>query len=171
MEKQVSKNWYMVLIKGIIMILLALLIFMSPGDALLTYVLYIGIGLIIAGAVRIFQGFSAKGALDNWGWTVFEGVMDIFLGYILMAHPGLTVSILPIMIGFWAAFYGLFLVVDAFSGKGGMGIKLISGILIFILANMIIFNPVSFGLTLAIWLGVMLLIVGIYNVIISFSLK
>ena len=171
MEKQVSTNWYMVLIKGIIMVLLALLIFNSPGGAMLTYVLYIGIGFIIAGVVRIVQGFSAKGALDKWGWIVFEGVMDIFLGYILMAHPGLTVSILPIMIGFWAAFYGLFLVVDAFSGTGGMGIKLISGILIFILANMIIFNPVSFGLTMAIWIGVMLMIAGIYNIIVSFSLK
>lgn len=171
MENQISKNWYMVLIKGIIMVLLALLIFMSPASALLTYVLYIGIGFIIAGIVRLIQGFTVKGISANWGWIVFEGVMDIFLGYILMAHPGLTVSILPIMIGFWAAFYGIFLVIDAFSGTGGMGIKLISGILIIILANTIIFNPVAFGLTMAIWLGVMLMVVGIYNIIISFSLK
>ena len=171
MEKQVSKNWYLVLFKGIIMVLLALLIFSSPGDALLTYVLYVGIGFIIAGIVRIYQGFSAKGVSDNWGWIVFEGVMDLFLGYILMIHPDLTVSLLPIMIGFWAAFYGLFLVVDAFSGTGGMGIKLISGILIFILANTIIFNPVSFGVTMAIWIGIMLMIVGIYNIMVSFSLK
>ena len=171
MEKQVSKNWYLVLFKGIIMVLLALLIFSSPGDALLTYVLYVGIGFIIAGIVRIYQGFSAKGVSDNWGWIVFEGAMDLFLGYILMIHPDLTVSLLPIMIGFWAALYGLYLVIDAFSGKGSMGVKLISGILLFMLANAIIFNPVSFGLGMEIWIGVTLFMVGIYNILMSFSSK
>ena len=171
MENQISKYWYLTLIKGIIMVLLAVLLFNSPADSLLVYVLYIGIGFIIAGIAIIAQGISAKGVLDNWGWVVFGGVMDIFLGYILMAHPGLTVSVIPIMIGFWAAFYGIFLVIDSFSGTGGGLLKIIFGILILIMANVIIFNPVAFGLTMAIWLGIILLIAGIYNVFISFQMK
>ena len=171
METQISKNWYLLLIKGIIMVLLAILVLNSPEGALLTYVLYIGIGFIIAGIVRIVQGISAKGTLNNWGWIVFEGLMDLFLGYILMAHPDLTITLIPIMIGFWAAFYGLYLLIDAFSGNGNMLLKLIAGILIIIIGNMIIFNPVSFGLTLAIWIGVLLLFAGIFNVIISFKIK
>ena len=170
METQISKYWYMVLIKGIIMVLLALLLFNSPADSLLAYVLWIGIGFIISGIAIIVQGIAAKG-VQGWGWIVFGGVMDIFLGYILMAHPSLTVSIIPIMIGFWAAFYGIFLIIDAFTGTGGAVMKIIFGILIIILANTIIFNPVAFGLTLAIWLGVILLFSGIYNIINSFSLK
>ena len=171
MEKQISKNWYLVLIKGIIMVLLAVLLFNSPADSLLAYVLWVGIGFIISGIALIVQGISVKKSLDNWGWIVFEGVMDIFLGYILIAHPALTVSVIPVMIGFWAAFYGIFLIIDAFSGTGGTVLKIIFGILILILANTIIFNPVAFGLTLAIWLGVILLFSGIYNIINSFSLK
>ena len=171
MEKQISKYWYLALFKGIIMVLLAVLLFMSPADSLLVYVLYIGIGFIIAGIALIVQGISAKGVLDNWGWIVFEGVMDIFLGYILMAHPSLTVSVIPVMIGFWAAFYGIFLIINAFSGTGGVVLKIIFGILILIMANAIIFNPVAFGLTLAIWLGIILFFSGIYNIINSFSLK
>jgi len=171
MENSISKNWYMVLLKGIIMILLAILIFMSPADALLTYAIWIGIGFSIAGILRIIQGFSAKGVLDNWGWLVLEGVLDIFVGFTLMAHPALTASILPFLIGFWAAFYGLFLIVDAFSGDGSMGMKLIAGIIILILGTMILFNPVAAGMTVAIWIGIILLFVGIYNVAASFSLK
>ena len=171
MENKVSTNNYMLLIKGIIMVLLAILIFMSPGDALMAYVLYIGIGFTIAGVVRIIQGFGLKGKLENWGWVVFEGVMDIILGYILMAHPGMTVAILPFLIGFWAAVYGLFLVIDGFSMKEGRGIKIVSGILLFLLANVIMFNPLFFGLTMAIWVGIMLLFAGIYNVIAFFTVK
>ena len=171
MENQISKYWYLTLIKGIIMTLLAVLLFTSPEASLLVYVLYIGIGFIIAGVVQIVQGIKVKGNLDSWGWVVFGGVMDLFLGYILISHPGLTVSIIPIMIGFWAAFYGFFLIIDAFSGTGGALLKIIFGILIIIMANTIIFNPVAFGLSLAIWLGVILLFAGIYNIFNSFSLK
>jgi uncharacterized membrane protein HdeD (DUF308 family) len=171
MEKQISKNWYWVLIRGIIMVILAVLIFSSPADALLAYVLYMGIGFIIVGIIRIVEGIGAKGTVDNWGWIVFGGVIDLFLGYILIAHPDVTLSVLPFIIGFWAAFYGLYLIIDAFSGSGSAALKIISGILVFILANVIMFNPIAFGMTLAIWIGVILLFVGIYNVIISFSIK
>jgi uncharacterized membrane protein HdeD (DUF308 family) len=171
MKSEISKYWYLVLIKGIIMVLLAILVFTSPAGTLLTYVLWVGIGVIITGIARIVQGISAKGVLENWGGVVFEGVMDIFLGYILMAHPGLTLTVLPIMIGFWAAFYGFNLIIDAFSGSENKGLKIVFGLFILILANVIIFNPISFGLTLAIWLGFILLFAGIYNMIISFSIK
>ena len=122
MKSEISKYWYLVLIKGIIMVLLAILVFTSPAGALLTYVFWVGIGIVITGIARIVQGISAKGVLDNWGSVVFEGVMDLFLGYILMVHPGLTLTILPVMIGFWAAFYGLNLIIDAFSGSENKGL-------------------------------------------------
>lgn len=171
MENVISKNWYMLLIKGLIMILLAILIFMSPAGALLTYVLYIGIGLLIAGVVRIIQGFRAKGVLDNWGWIALEGVVDIIIGFVLMAHPDITASILPFILGLWGTFYGFYLIIDAFSGTGKMGWKLIGGILTVIVGFSIMFNPIMMGMTIAVWIGIMLLIVGIFNVVLSFSLK
>ncbi len=170
MKTQISKYWYLTLFKGIIMVLLAILFFNSPAESLLAYVLYIGIGFIISGIVIIVQGIAAKD-VQGWGWIVFGGIMDIFLGYILMAHPGLTVSVIPVMIGFWAAFYGIFLIIDSFSGTGGGLLKIIFGILILIMANTIIFNPVAFGLSLVIWLGIILLFSGIFNIINSFRQK
>lgn len=171
MEKTTSKNWYMLLIKGIIMILLAILILANPATALVTYAIWIGLGFIIAGIVRLVEGFQAKGVLDNWGWIALEGAIDIVLGLVLMAHPGITVAIFPFLIGFWAAFYGFFLVIDAFSGDGNTFLKVIAGILIIVLAFTIMFNPVMMGIGLTIWIGFILLIAGIFNVISSFSLK
>ena len=169
MEK--SKNWYMLLIKGIIMILLAILVFSSPAGALLTYVLYIGIGLLIAGIVSIVQGFQSKGTDDHWGGTVLGGVLDIILGFILMANPGLTAAILPFIFGFWATFFGFSLFVSAFAGTGGGLMKFIGGILTVFIGFGIMFNPIMMGLALTVWVGIILLVVGIYSVIASFSLK
>lgn len=171
MENAISKNWYMLLIKGIIMILLAILIFMSPAGALLTYVIYIGIGFSITGIVRIIQGFQAKGVTESWKWIVFEGVIDLFLGFVLMAHPGVTAAILPWLIGFWAAIYGFSLIIDTFSGKGSTGTKLVAGILTVIFAYIIMFHPLLMGITIFIWIGIMLMVAGIFNVIAAFGVK
>lgn len=161
----------MLLIKGIIMILLAILILSSPAGALLTYVIYIGIGFSITGIVRIIQGFQAKGVSESWKWIVFEGVIDLFVGFILMAHPGVTAAILPWLIGFWAAIYGFSLIIDAFSGKGNAGMKVITGILIVGFAFVIMFHPLLMGMTLVVWIGIMLLVAGIFNVIAAFGAK
>ena len=171
MGNQTTSSKYMVLIKGIIMILLAFLVFASPGGVLMAYVLYLGIGLAITGIIMIYRGFSLKKVNTNWGWTVFEGVLDLFLGYIIMVNPLVTAAILPFLIGFWAMFYGIILFINAFSETSNKMTKILSGIAIIIIGNLIMHNPVFAGMTIAIWVGIILLVVGIYNVIASFSLK
>jgi uncharacterized membrane protein HdeD (DUF308 family) len=171
MEKQITRNWYMVLIKGIIMILLAILVFNHPGATLLGVAVYLGIGLVITGIIAIGLGIAERKLSPNWGWRTFEGVIDLILGLIVINNPILTVSIIPFLIGFWAAIYGIFLFIDAFSSKDSRGLKMISGILIFLLAWVLMFNPLFMGLTMVIWFGVLLLINGIANVIISFGLR
>ena len=171
MEKKISSDWYMVLIKGIIMIALAVLLLSSPAGALVAFGLYIGIGFLLTGVFVIYRGFLLKKAGNNWGWTVFEGFLDLFLGYMIVANPLVTAEVLPFVIGFWAVFYGIFIVINAFSGKSDRLMKIVAGILIIIIGNLIMHNPLFIGMTFAIWVGIMLLIAGIYNVIASFSLK
>ncbi len=169
MENQLTTNRYFQLFKGILLILLAILVFRSPGGTMLAWAVYIGIGMIVAGIVIVVQGFLARGVLDNWGWRVFEGIIDIFFGFILMANPAVTAAVLPFVVGFWGAFYGIMLFVDAFSDKVNRGMKIAFGILIFISSTIFMFNPLFAGLTLAIWFGTVLVFAGIYNVIASFS--
>jgi uncharacterized membrane protein HdeD (DUF308 family) len=171
MEKQITKNWYLLLIKGLVMILLAVLVFNHPGGTLLGVAVYLGIGLILTGILVIGLGIAERKLSPNWRWRTFEGIIDLVLGFIVINNPALTMAIIPFMIGFWAALYGIFLFVDAFSSRESRGLKMFSGIIIFILAWVLMFNPLFMGLTLVIWFGILLLINGISNVIISFSLR
>ena len=171
MENMISKNWYLVLLKGIIMIALAALLFNSPVEALLGYVMYMSIAFGITGIIRIIQGFQAKDVVENWGFIIIEGVLDLVLAYILMVHPGITITLIPFLIGFWALMYGLYMIVDAFSGDGNLILKLLFGILTILVAHFIMFNPLMMGMSMMLWFAVMLFVVGIYNVIISFKIK
>ena len=171
MENKISKYWYMVLLKGLIMVLLAILILASPADALLDIAVWLGIGMLITGIVVIVKGVSLRKEHSGWGWRILEGCLDVLFGFILMANPLVTAEVLPFLIGFWAAFYGLFLVIDGISEPGNRFVKIVSGILIIVLANTIMFNPLLAGMTMATWFGIILLIIGLYNIINSFSLK
>jgi uncharacterized membrane protein HdeD (DUF308 family) len=171
MENKISKYWYMVLLKGIIMVLLAILILASPADALLDIAVWLGIGMLITGIVVIVQGASLRKVISGWGWRILEGCLDILFGFILMANPLVTAEVLPFLVGFWAAFYGVLLVIDSIAEPGNRFVKIVSGILIIVMAIAIMFNPLLAGMTMAVWIGITLLIIGFYNIINSFSLK
>ncbi len=68
-------------------------------------------------------------------------------------------------------FYRVIIAANAFSSKKFGWAMLIAGILTIILGYIVIFNPIVFGLTIAIWIGITLLIVGIYNVFFAFDIK
>ena len=171
MDEQSTPTWYLPLIKGIIMILLAIMIFSSPAGALVAWAFYIGIGFVFTGMVLIYQGFAGRGTEENWTWKVFEGLLDMFIGFMLMVNPLVTASILPFLFGFWGAFYGIALFIDAFAHKENRIIKFVSAILVFWISSLIMFNPVLFGMTIAVWVGIILFLVGGYSIILAFNLK
>jgi len=72
MTNQITKYWYMVLLKGVIMVLLAILMLASPRDALLTLATWLGLGLLIAGIAILIQGIALRNQASDWGWRVLE---------------------------------------------------------------------------------------------------
>ncbi len=61
----------MVLIKGIIMILLAILVFNHPGATLLGVAVYLGIGLVITGIIAIGLGIAERKLSPELGMENF----------------------------------------------------------------------------------------------------
>ena len=171
MDEQTTSTWYFTLIKGIIMILLAVLVFLSPAGALLTWGFYIGSLFVFAGMVLIYQGFAGRGVHENWTWRVFEGLLDMYIGFMLITNPLITASLLPFLFGFWGAFYGIALFIDGFSHKESNILKLVSAVIIFWISSLIMFNPLLFGVTFAIWIAIIFLVGGVFNLIHAVSIK
>ena len=171
MEKIANKNWWLVLLKGLLLIVLAFIVFGNPGDTLLGIALFIGIAFLLTGFAIIFIALLGKKDLDNWGWKLAEGILDVLFGFFLIANPGITAVVIPFLIGFWAVFYGILLTAGAFSSKEFNWTLLFVGILTIILGYIIMFHPIVLGLTISIWIGITLLIVGIANVAFAFDIK
>jgi len=175
METQLSKNWWLILIKGIILIILSFVVFRHPVGTLVGVALYIGIALLLTGIVLITTSIAAYRSMENWGWKLTEGVVDTLFGFLLLANPGVTAVVLPFIVGFWVLFYGIMLFVDSFgikkAGLKGWWIQLITGILTAIIGYTITFNPAAGILTITMFMGIAILLFGIYNVVLAFGLK
>ncbi len=175
MNTSLLKHWWMPLIKGIILVILSILVFMNPEGAILGLALYIGIALLFAGFVLVISAISYSSQIKGWGWRLAEGLLDIFVGFILLYNPGLTTLVMSFMIGFWFVFYGITSLTDSFSlkdlGVPNWWIGLVWGILAIIFGFWIIFRPFAGVITIVVLLGTFFMIAGIFNLVFAFILK
>ena len=171
MEKQVTKSWYMILIKGIILTALSFFVLFNPKDTFKVAAFYLGIGFFIMGILLVIKGLPKRKEGETWNWDILEGIGDLILGFLLIVFPMALVTIIPILIGLWAGLYGIIQIIESVKIKGNRSLRLLTGILILMLSLILIFKPLLLGLTIAIWLGVLLLVAGVYNIYLAIKIR
>jgi uncharacterized membrane protein HdeD (DUF308 family) len=171
MDKQITEKWYMFLIKGIIMVILAVFVFFNPEDTLKAVAFYLGIGFFIAGIILVISGITERKAEKTWSYNLIEGIAILILGFLLVVAPLAMAAIIPVLIGIWAALYGFLIIIDAFKSTVSVALKLVAGIIILLLAYVLIFKPLLLGLSIVIWLGILLLLAGSFNILMAVKLK
>jgi len=169
------KKWWLLLIKGFILIFLALIIMLFPNQSILTISIYMGISLIVTGIVLLMISSELKKAMENWTIRLAEGLMDIVFGFFLLAHPDVSLVIIPILIGFWVIFYGVLILAGSFqlreSLKAQRKAVLIVGIITIIFGFIIAFNSTITIITIGILIGVPVLIIGLANLFFAMNLR
>ena len=170
-----QKNWWLGLLRGIILLILSFYIFQHPVSALISVAVYIGLSLLFTGVVQILLSFASRGAVENWGWGVVLGIVDIVFGVILMSNPEITAATLPFAIGFWLVFSGAMSFVNSFrSRKQGAPYwwaELISALLSIIVGYMISSNLFVGTFAVTAWLGFGFLMAGIASIVMAFTIK
>lgn len=161
----------MLLIKGIIMVILAIFVLVNPEGTLKAVAFYLGIGFLISGILLFIRHVPGKSEGAGWNRNRAEGVADLVIGLLLVAAPMLMVAVIPFLIGIWAAYYGVLIIIDSFKGQADGAMKLISGVIILLLAYILMFKPLLLGFTIVIWLGILLLVYGAFNIYVSLRLN
>jgi len=166
-----KKKWYMFLIKGIILIILSVFVLINPEGALKTIAFYLGIGFFISGIILVIRGIPAIKGESKLNWSVLEGVFDLIVGFLLIVFPLSMASIIPFLFGLWAGINGILILIEAVSVAENRVEKLITGILISALAFVLLFKPLILGFTIMVTLGIILMLTGILNIILSVRMK
>lgn len=173
--KNKAKNWWLVLIKGIILILLSFFVFQHPIESLVGLALFVGISLLLTGIFIIIAAISVSKYDDNWGWRLAEGIMDVIFAIVLLSNPGITAAVFPFIVGFWMIVYGIMVFSGSFKSKkegdGNWWLSLLGGILTVLFGWFVMTDFFTGAVAITIWIGLGFLILGIVNIVISMKLK
>lgn len=170
------KHWWMLLLAGILCFAAGIVVFVFPLESYVTLSIIFGILMVIVGAVQLIIASTSNNYLAMKGYVITGGVLDLILGFFLCLYPGVTLVLLPIMLGIWMMYHSFMIIafggdLDTFNVKGN-GLVIASGIVLLILSILILMNPFRAGIPAVIILtGVGLLVFGIILCLMSFKLR
>jgi uncharacterized membrane protein HdeD (DUF308 family) len=168
------RNWWIILLKGILLILFGVLAFINPGTTISVLVTWFSIFLVADGVISLI------GVLMNWQteedkWLLLaEGIIGILFGFLVFRSPDAFARFVGFLIAFWAVFIGLARVAMAIQLRKeikGEGWLVLSGILA-ILFGVLVFAQPGIGVTTVLWMvAIFSVLIGVLLVFLSFKLK
>jgi uncharacterized membrane protein HdeD (DUF308 family) len=170
------KHWWMLLLAGILCIAAGITVFVFPLESYVTLSIIFGILMVLVGAIQLIVASTSNNYLAMRGYVITGGVLDIILGFFLCLYPGVTLVLLPIMLGIWMLYHSFMII--AFAGDlstfdlGGQGETIAGGIILLLLSILILMNPFSAGIAAVVVLtGVGFVVFGFILVMLSVKLK
>jgi uncharacterized membrane protein HdeD (DUF308 family) len=163
------------LILGILLILGGIWVDRTPELSYVTLGMLLIIILLINGIFQIAFSIINREQISGWGWYLTGGVLELLIGIYLWSYPGISLVMLPFVVGFWLLFRGISVIASATDLKNlgikGWGWVLALGILMTFFAFLMIMDPV-FGAFNVIWLtSFAMIFMGFAYITFSFKLK
>ncbi|RIV25262.1 HdeD family acid-resistance protein [Fibrisoma montanum] len=173
--RRVIRNWWLLLLTGLLLLALGIWIIASPEDSYRSLSILFSVSLTITGLTEVAAAVSHRQSIDGWGWTLAGGLIDLALGLYFLANLDVTMTVLPILLGIWLLFRGVLAIGTSMNlrayGAPNWGLSLALGIGIIVFAFLIVNNP-SFGaLNIVVWTGLSLILAGIFRIILSLRLR
>ena len=174
----ISDTWWIVLMRGIVLLLFGILFINYPEITLITVMAILGAYWFVDGIFMIVTSIVGHKQIKGWGWGIFSGILGILAGIIVMASPVAGAVFTHIFLVYFMGFTAIFKGVSEIS-FGIMMRKEITnewayiliGIISIIFGVFILRNP-DVGSNLLIWLVIIFSVGGgILLIIRSFQLN
>ncbi|MCX4333675.1 MAG: DUF308 domain-containing protein [Bacteroidales bacterium] len=159
------KNWWMLLIAGLLLIIGGIVVFVNPVESYITLSMMFGIMMLITGLAELIIAITSHNFFAIRSYTIVGGIIDMIIGILLCCNIGVTAIILPIILGVYLLYHSFMIIgfgsdLEAFNVKG-YGWPLAGGVILLILSILILINPFSFGTSAVVILtGIALIIMG-----------
>jgi uncharacterized membrane protein HdeD (DUF308 family) len=101
-----ARQWWVLVLQGILGILFGIVAIAFPDIALVTIVLLFGAWAIVTGLSQLGEGFRVAEARGrSWPFALM-GVVSIVAGIIAVFVPGITILGLALLLGWWLVVQG-----------------------------------------------------------------
>ena len=108
-----SRNWWLLLLRGLVAILFGLLAYLQPGLSLASLVLFFGAYSLADGVIGVFSASAGRVEREHRWVLLLEGLVGIGVGVFTLFGPGVAALTLLFYIAIWAIATGLLEIVAA----------------------------------------------------------
>jgi len=165
--------WRSVLIGGIASIVMGVILLAWPGETLLVLAVIFGIQLIMWGVMFLIGSVLVAEGGGRLVLGVIGGVFAILAGVAAIRAPGRTLVLLALFLGASWLISGILEMVDGITERGDEGWTwtVISGAISAIAGIVVMSFPVGSIATLALWSGILMIVLGAARIWMSLQLR
>jgi uncharacterized membrane protein HdeD (DUF308 family) len=106
---ELAKKWWVLLVRGILLILIGILAFINP----LTWITFIGVYTLVEGVSMLWAGISNQPPMERRWPFILIGILSILAGIYILARPVIAGITLTIVIAAWAIVIGVLEIIQA----------------------------------------------------------
>ncbi|MCC6455978.1 MAG: HdeD family acid-resistance protein [Caldilineaceae bacterium] len=174
MLAEMSRTWWVFLIRGIAAILFGIAAFVWPGLTIAVLVLLFGAYALVDGIFAIIAGISARKEVERWWMMIIVGLAGIATGVLTFLWPGITALVLLYIIAAWAVVTGIFQIAAAIRLRReieGEWWLILGGIASVIFGVLLVLMPGA-GALASVWIiGIYAVVFGILMIVLAFRLR
>ncbi len=174
MRFSLEKNWWSLVLRGIIAIAVGLGTFIWPRITLAALVFLFAGYAVLQGILSIAGAVHAIEARERWGALMFEGIIGIAAGVVAVGWPKITLLTLVLLLGAFAILTGICEIVAAMRLRRHVTdewLLALGGIVSVIFGFLVIAAPAVGALVIAMWFGGFTLLVGALLVALGLRLR
>jgi uncharacterized membrane protein HdeD (DUF308 family) len=168
-----SRYWWMVALRGLLLLLFGLAAIAWPGVTLTVLVLWIGAGFLVNGALVLGAAIVGRD-VQGRAWMALDGLLGIGAGILTFLYPGITGLVLLWLVAGWAILSGVLQIAAAVQfrkvirGEWMLGL---AGALGIVFGVLLVARPGVGLLTLALLIGWFALFYGALLIALGFRLR
>jgi len=169
-----ARNWWSLVIRGMVGILLGIVAFGWPGVTLGAMVLLFGAYALIDGIVNLAGAFHAAGAHERWGMLLLEGMVGVGAALVTIFWPAITAFALIYIIAAWAILTGIAEIAAAIRLRRHIAGELLlglAGVLSILFGVIMMAAPLVGVLVIAAWFGAYAFIFGVVLLALGLRLR
>ena len=169
-----KKNWILLRsLKGILAIGLGFVALFFPEITMMTVAMSFGLFALSGGIFLMIASIKNRKIRNDWIIWLGESLIDIFIGGLILLHPGVSITVFFLLLGIWAVIMGIILFITFLRLRKiqlERDISLFLSIISVIFGLLMVWNPFASAMIIAILLAIYGFIYGISTIISTIKL-
>ena len=173
MLQTIARSWWVLAIYGVISVLFGIGAFVWPLGTALALAWAFGIMALAEGVTSLVALFDKDTSISK-GWLVLYSLASIAFGLVAVIFPGTVAGVLLMFVAAWLVVGGIYRIVFAVRVRKYVSTEwwiALSGVLSIVLGLLFLAYPVAGLVSLAVWIGAVVLLYGIFQIMAALRLR